>query len=524
MGKILSTIIVGGSLALCQSAAATDYCVQPNTTCGGTQVGTLEDALSAAATATDADRIFLGDHTYEAPTTGGYSYQAPGSLELIGAGAGQTVLTGPTGGTSVLYVKGSPVNSLRDLTVRLPASVPSGSMGLETSGTATRIAVTEAPGQFEPRTGVFLDDGTLEDSRVTIGTDQTTTGVIFMSTGGTVRDSAISARLAVVSGHGGLIERSRLAGLDDGVFAGIGATTIKSTLISVDGPSAVGIQAYAATAGWSTGVDIDGVTVLGPSTVNSSGVSSQSSGAADVAVVVRNSIFRGFGVPLRADSTTGLGNAKISASYSDYDTSANHVGIAKSTIDESNITFAGNPGFASVVNGVYRLLAASPLVDAGDPAAIDGLDLDRNPLLADGTGDGNARRDIGAFEFQPATPAATPVDPAIVADPTPIVPSVAVAVTDKQAPLISRFRLRSKRFRYSLSEAARVTIKLRRVGARRVLGRLVRDGKVGSNTIKFRGRIGRRALPRGRYRAEITALDRAGNRSTARRLTFRVVR
>ena len=52
--------------------------------------------------------------------------------------------------------------------------------------------------------------------------------------------------------------------------------------------------------------------------------------------------------------------------------------------------------------GDYRLLPGSPLIDAGDPATPQGLDLDGNPLVVDGNGDGNARRDLGAFEFRPA--------------------------------------------------------------------------------------------------------------------------
>jgi hypothetical protein len=42
--------------------------------------------------------------------------------------------------------------------------------------------------------------------------------------------------------------------------------------------------------------------------------------------------------------------------------------------------------------------------------------------------------------------------------------------------------------------------------------------------VKFSGRIGRRALKRGRYRLVLRATDAAGNRSRLRRISFRVVK
>ena len=57
------------------------------------------------------------------------------------------------------------------------------------------------------------------------------------------------------------------------------------------------------------------------------------------------------------------------------------------------------------------------------------------------------------------------------------------------------------------------------------VGTLTRRKTVaGANRIKFSGRIGRRALRRGRYRATLVATDEAGNRSTPRSVRFRVVR
>ena len=141
---------------------------------------------------------------------------------------------------------------------------------------------------------------------------------------------------------------------------------------------------------------------------------------------------------------------------------------------------------------------------------------------------------------------------------------------DRVGPAITRLRLSRKRFavgkkrtpvdaaakrvkrgttiRFTLSEAGTVRIRFdRKLKGRRNAGRcvrprrtlrnkrrctrykragksLVRTGKKGRNSVAFSGRIGRKALPRGRYRLTIVARDAAGNRSKPKRASFRIVR
>ena len=107
---------------------------------------------------------------------------------------------------------------------------------------------------------------------------------------------------------------------------------------------------------------------------------------------------------------------------------------------------------------------------------------------------------------------------------------------------------RGTTFRYQLSEPARVVFTIqrarsgRRVGGRcrartkanrrrRKCTRFVRVGRfaqqattTGTITKRFSGRIGRRSLKPGRHRAVLVATDAAGNKSTAKRLRFRIVR
>ncbi|HVE68210.1 MAG TPA: neocarzinostatin apoprotein domain-containing protein [Solirubrobacteraceae bacterium] len=106
---------------------------------------------------------------------------------------------------------------------------------------------------------------------------------------------------------------------------------------------------------------------------------------------------------------------------------------------------------------------------------------------------------------------------------------------------------RGTTFRYTLSERARVLFTVHRLLPGRRVGRLCRAptrlnrgrarctryvfigrfaqaGVAGRNRKPFSGKIGRRALRPGRYRATLVATDAARNRSRAARVAFTVVR
>lgn len=116
-------------------------------------------------------------------------------------------------------------------------------------------------------------------------------------------------------------------------------------------------------------------------------------------------------------------------------------------------------------------------------------------------------------------------------------------------PIAARRVRRGSAFRFTLSEAATVRIAIRRarpgrrvgrrcVRPRRTLARarrctrwvragralMRRDLAAGAQRIAFSGRIGRRALRRGRHRATLRAANAAGGRSAPARITFVVLR
>jgi hypothetical protein len=92
-----------------------------------------------------------------------------------------------------------------------------------------------------------------------------------------------------------------------------------------------------------------------------------------------------------------------------------------------------DPGFVDVAAGNFRLQAASPALDTGEPEfAASAIELDGLARVADGNGDGTTLTDRGAYE-RPAPPA--PVqDPAPAPDPAPV-SDPAGATPDPSAPV-----------------------------------------------------------------------------------------
>jgi len=107
---------------------------------------------------------------------------------------------------------------------------------------------------------------------------------------------------------------------------------------------------------------------------------------------------------------------------------------------------------------------------------------------------------------------------------------------------------RGTKFKFTLSEAAAAVIAIDKLTTGRKVGkeckkktrqnrdnkkctRAVRKGTLtrgnlaaGENSVKFTGRIGKKKLARGRYRATIIAADAAGNASAPKRANFKIVR
>jgi uncharacterized delta-60 repeat protein len=85
-------------------------------------------------------------------------------------------------------------------------------------------------------------------------------------------------------------------------------------------------------------------------------------------------------------------------------------------------------------------------------------------------------------------------------------------------------RKRGTAFLFRLNRAGKVTIRIKRLRHSGRVVKLTRSSRAGGNRVRFSGRVGRRTLRPGRYRATLTAVDQAGSRSKPSALTFRIVR
>jgi hypothetical protein len=522
-GLAASAATVLTTLAIPAVAGAADYCVGQNLGCDDPHtVQYLDEALDLADDAADADRVLLGAGTH-IPSNGlSFEYlRDDGPVEIVGQGAGKTIITRPAGVLgAVLRLEGGPGSSIHDVTVRVPEKATGTARALDTTGVARDIVVDEHPNQLQQRYGVALfGGGVLENSTVKLSGVANTTAV-RLSDGGTVRRSTLSAQTGVYVYGDAAVERSRIAGTNTGVVAYKGDSTIAGSLIFFG--DFAGIVA-GTVAGEGATVKGDGVTIVGkglPDTVGAM-ASTMADTTASVNLTLTNAIIRGASRALTAGTlATATGHATIVTSYSDYDPSANST-KENGSIIESNVSNVGDAGFANAAAGDYHLLASSPLIDAGDPATQQGLDLEGNPLVTDGNHDGTARRDMGAFEVPGSLPAQNPAGGQAGTQPA----------LDTLAPTISGFRVtrtpRATRIRYTLSEPARVTLRVQRAvrGSRtryRTIGRLTKAGVSGANRTRLRGRLAKRVRVPGRYRVKIVATDAAGNRAAPKTARFRV--
>lgn len=142
---------------------------------------------------------------------------------------------------------------------------------------------------------------------------------------------------------------------------------------------------------------------------------------------------------------------------------------------------------------------------------------------------GNSREQTAVVQVPEPAASPTPTQgPATFATPTPAPSATPTPAVDTIAPAVSAPSLtprrprrgRSARLRYTLSEAARVAVTVRRVRPRRKVLSLTAPGGTGVN----RRTLPTKRLRPGRYRVVLVATDAAGNRSVAVRLRLRVVK
>jgi hypothetical protein len=528
-------------------ARADNYCVSDPgcVSAGGTDEGAgLQTALTAAQNHPGPDSVQIGPGTFTSSSTG-FAYDSTDAVSVTGSGQNITTITGPvTLGIHVLTVTSSAASSISNLSLTVPASK---SVGIATTGGVTDVAVTGDSTTTESFGIRLLGSGSV--SHATVDLPRGLQGGVAIqacgasdtllmcngSNAGPITDSTLFGAVPIsANGLTSPLDVDRVVGRGlIGVQVNEASVVLDDSLMLIDpGSSGIGVE----TTGDPPFLTLDNDTIVGSGTPGSLGLRAQRGDA-----LVRNSIITGFGTAI--DRETGIA---VETDYSDYSGPIVEEGSGGTGTATENNHLDVDPGFANPAAGDYSLSPTSALVNAGDPAGPasgDSLtDLAGNPRVFGG------RLDVGAYELQSIVS-----PPPSVKDTTaPVFSRVSetnrVFAVGKGATPVSAKRVKvGTTFRYTLSEAAKVKFTIaQKLAGRRVgkacrkptrknahgrhctrfvkRGTLTRSAKAGANSLHFTGRIGRRALKPGSYRATIGATDAAGNVSKPKTLAFRIAK
>jgi hypothetical protein len=477
-------------------ASAKTYCVfAPD--CTGISEWTIQDAVNAAAKDGDAGRIELGEGTYSGNVT---VPNHPGGIAIVGAGEQKTILEPMSGNAYTVELNGGSVSNVGLSLPNIGIEGPHGIMLSEgASADHVRAALT---GMYQAKPFV-LDPGA-HLSHVDVDAGQQAAVIISDIAGpgpATIADSSLRGGPAVLGWHTSqtaILSRDHLvaAGNQDAVLGFAGTTIVEDSVIDQRGSNGSALGAVASTPSDAT-VEGRRVTILGDA--NTTGASATSYvGAGAAKATLSDSVLVGVG---KRVVRVGDGSATLAVSRVDTWPWAPDTAAGAAFTDVGS--FSANP----LLGTDFVPAAGSPVIDAAGAVGPDESTTDfyGKARAVDGDGSCNASPDLGAVEAPAmacAPPAAPPAPPAAQPVAQPPAP-----VQDTVAPRVTKIRLAHRRsVRFTLSEAARVTVRITRAHRKAiVLRRSVAAGQVALRL--------RHALPRGRCAIRVMAVDAAGNRA-----------
>jgi hypothetical protein len=539
------------------AASAATYCVDlAGGECDFTYTGSagLGTALANAGMTQANDVIRIAAGTYAGPFT--YTPSGnDGTLQIVGAGVAETVLTIPVPGASedVLQLQRDAIGSRADvsgLSVVIPPLTSAVDVsGIESDGHVqdTTISAAGSATNLGRATGITLHGGGSGIERTTIemnGVNQAT--AVDVLNGSTVTTDSAPAFIDASSALDGLVTVEAFAPLHvtRSRVSATGNTAIiaRGTQVTVDDSLVLSSQASALRAesefsGSSASLLARQDTIVAVGSAGSfAGLDCDASDPnATVSIDARHVIIRGFtdAVFQRAAMTS---KATVSLAASDYQRGTDlAVGPGITTLTEPQPNIDTDPQFVDALAGDYHLADTSPAIDASYSPALAAdeplLDLDGQPRVQDGNGDGVPARDMGAFEHPavPHRPAQTAPAPTSGGTPPPGAPHPLALSSLRITPASFTARqLHRAIFSFNLSGGAQVTFTLRRVltgfarahgcvaaepNARRgrpcvryrTVATFIARGAQGPNRIAFPAALPSRATRPGRYRALVTA-------------------
>ena len=426
-------------------AASNPDSVDPSCSIGEGQT-TVNAALVAAASNSGEDTVLIGPGNFSESSLG---YLASDPVNIVGSGSigsgsgGTTVTMPPDPGSGFVMSISGAIHHISHLELRVSKD--------SNSTTDTALSVSDAvylddvlisaPSDIDYAQGVFVNGGgaaILDQTRIDFPLDKTTTGV-QNSNGSTVtlRSSEIKSRDGLVlngTSANTTVQRSKVTFRGVGIALSQGSLNLSNSLIDMTTSTN-----YALIAGFAAAPEVNtpsatlnGVTIVGGNP-GSSAVRLRADNGDTATVTLDDSI-----VDMTSANTTafyvqesGSGNASMTGDYVNFRATydgGNGIFVesdgapGSATLSISHGTSV-DPGFLGSGPDAYSLSPTSPLLDAGNPAASPGLDINSAPRPLDSTGGCSSRRDQGAYEYLPPPPTATidsgPAAGSTTADSTP---------------------------------------------------------------------------------------------------------
>ncbi|MBJ7355479.1 MAG: PKD domain-containing protein [Thermoleophilaceae bacterium] len=434
-------------------ASAASFCVGNHPLCGipDQYPATAAGLTSAIADANNnsanpgADSVYVGAGTYTVGANTSPSLSA--GLSIIGAGKGSTFIEAGANNINALFFSNSshPLD-ISGITFRNVGY--SGGTGLYIGKGAVHDVGFEVVA-FSGSVRGFrnYDDATLDNATFKVTGAGAVAG--YASDLITVTDTKVIGTAANSSGFqtGGTaartFDRVELRNLRRGIFSDEGPTVARNVFaelpVGAAGNGAIAIESENGNNCGTCNLSIvaDNVTVIGSSNstnqvgIGTGGTSTDGSPESGVATV-NNSYFHmpgSGGLAIRCTQSGAGSSASLDTSYVAADPArVVRIGACSGADTGPLDTTALGTSFNLTAAGDYRPTTGSPLIDAGDPAAVVAVgatDIDELDRLYDGDADLTDRLDIGAYEFQPDMKPAV----AFTATPNPVDPASPVSFT-----------------------------------------------------------------------------------------------
>lgn len=426
-------------LAIPSLASATDYCV--GTTPVVCPVQDFTDDAAGLALARDAangtagaDRIFLGAGSYSAqPSSLNLAFGE--KVEIIGAGRSQVSFPWSTPAffaavdvqfaTADSYMSGFTV----DLTGTPDSATGISVLGGEIRDFAINDNTTGTTGTVQ---GISVKNGATASNfeSTVVGVNQ---GIGVAGSGITIEDGELSATgssgNAIGAGTNGTVDirRVKIRGFYAGIVADLGDVNVSDSSIDLGSmPHARGFELINQNTPMTSNVitaDLDRVTVYGTGTPqrglyfgaeNQFGFESVFVTLTDSLIDITHSSSRSIECSKAYDNP-----AEIEIVRSAYDPARYYqdgsqppvmppsAADCTETLTDNLDTTAAVPTYENAANGDLRPASGSPMIDAGGTGSLlanGALDVVGSPRLNDGDGNCVAKLDLGAYEFQLATP------------------------------------------------------------------------------------------------------------------------